>query len=173
MMDRTVTLVDATGKTVGTAGLLEAHTGEGLLHRAFSVYVFDTERKHLLIQRRSTMKMLWPLIWANTCCSHPFENESSVVAGQRRLSEELGFTCELREGPSFTYMAIDPGGRGVEYEYVTILVGLMERETDVHPAPKEVDEWKWVDLKELQSLMCEHPDSYAPWFHLGLKKLLR
>ena len=171
-MTRTVTLTDTTGKSLGQADLMEAHTGEGKLHRAFSVYVFDKERKHLLIQRRSSTKMLWPLFWANTCCSHPFENESPRTAGERRLQEEMGFTVELHEGPAFTYCALDPAGRGIEHEYVTILVGLVDPQIAVHPDPKEVDEWKWIELPALETDLKEHPDLYTPWFHIGLKKLL-
>lgn len=171
-MNRTVTLTDAWGHTLGTADLLAAHTGEGMLHLAFSVYLFDTSRKCLLIQRRSEKKMLWPLIWANTCCSHPFENESAIAAGERRLREEFGFSCPLIAGPSFIYRAVDPAKRGVEHEYVTILTGTVSKEIIPMPDPKEIDEWKWVNLTTLQGEMTEHQDSYAPWFHLGLQELL-
>ena len=171
-MNRTVTLTDVDGTSLGQADLMEAHTGEGKLHQAFSVYVFDTERTHLLIQRRSEKKMLWPLFWANTCCSHPFENESPTHAGERRLREELGFTLVLHTGPSFTYRAVDPAGRGVEHEHVTLLIGITEKNVIVRPDPNEVDEWRWIELEALDADMQDHPDLYAPWFHLGLKHLL-
>ncbi len=171
-MHRTVTLVDPSGKALREADIVEAHTGEGQLHRAFSVYIFDAERKHLLIQRRSKTKMLWPLFWANTCCSHPFENEAPCAAGERRLQEELGFRAQLHEGPQFTYQAYDPGGRGVEHEHVTLLIGVVSKQIPLHPDPQEVEEWTWVTIKQLQTDMRDHPDLYAPWFHLGLQQLL-
>ncbi len=112
------------------------------------------------------------MIWANTCCSHPFENESAIAAGERRLSEELGFSTTLSEGPSFVYRALDPNGRGVEHEHVTILTGTAEEQSQLNPDPNEVAEAKWMTVKELQSAMQKAPESFAPWFHLGLKKLI-
>ncbi len=170
-MKRTVTLTDESGNAIGSADILEAHTGEGALHRAFSVYVFDPKREIILIQKRSAEKMLWPMIWANTCCSHPFENESAVDAGRRRLGEELGFTCDLTEGSAFVYRAIEPDGRGIEHEHVTILTGIADPDIALAPNPKEVSEWKWIALAELAEDMKAHPLSYAPWFHLGLKHI--
>src|SRR4051812_39991646 len=96
MTTRTVTLVDEQGSPIGVSEIVDAHTGHGKLHKAFSVYVFRNDGKEILIQQRSDKKMLWPMIWANTCCSHPFENESSSDAGERRLREELGFTTTLQ-----------------------------------------------------------------------------
>src|SRR5438552_1937177 len=104
-MPRTVTLVDEQNHAIGTADLIAAHTGQGQLHRAFSVYVFRNDRSEILTQKRSVEKMLWPLIWANTCCSHPFENETPVEAGTRRLKEEMGFSVHLKERATFVYRA--------------------------------------------------------------------
>ncbi len=171
-MNRTVTRTDETGRDLGQVDILEAHTGEGILHYAFSVYVFSEDRQEMLIQRRSNEKMLWPLSWANTCCSHPYEGEVPATAGNRRLKEELGCSCDLVEGPVFTYKAEDPAGRGVEHEYVRILVGTMPKTAVILPDPKEVDEWKWVDIAVLRKDMSEHPDLYTPWFHTGLRLLL-
>lgn len=171
-MRRTVTLTDKAGNRLGTVGMMEAHTGKGALHRAFSVYVFNPDRTAMIIQKRSDRKMLWPEIWANTCCSHPLEGEASSVAGERRLQEELGLRCPLIEGPSFIYRAIDPGGRGLEHEFVRILVGTAHETVEVHPDRAEVADWKWIPLPALRRDMERHPHKYAPWFHLGLKKIL-
>ena len=103
-----VILTDMHGNPAGTADVLAAHKGRGMLHKAFSIYIFDEGREKILIQRRSEKKMLWAGIWANSCCSHPRKEESPVAAGERRLSEELGFTCALRESGSFVYRAEDP-----------------------------------------------------------------
>jgi isopentenyl-diphosphate delta-isomerase len=168
---RTVTLVDAAGNAIGTSDLLSAHTGEGKLHRAFSVYVFTPERRKVLIQQRSHEKMLWPMIWANTCCSHPFENEEAIVAGQRRLQEEMGFVCPLTPHSTLTYRALDPSGHGVEHEFLTLLVGTVEHEVVPKPNPAEVAAWKWVDVDDLVRDMERSPNTYAPWFHLGLTQI--
>lgn len=171
-MVRTVTLVDESGRKTGETDLIDAHTGKGKLHKAFSVYVFNPDRTALLVQQRAAEKMLWPGIWANTCCSHPFENETPREAGERRLKEELGFTCALTEGPEFVYRAEDPGGKGVEHEHVTTLIGSADTKVVVTANPKEVVAYKWADLEAIDKEMQTHPDIYAPWFHLGLPKVL-
>ena len=148
-----------------------AHTGNGTLHRAFSVYVFNTEKTSLLIQKRSEKKMLWPGIWANTCCSHPLQGETALVAGKRRLTEELGFFCDLREGPTFVYRAED-APRGVEHEHVTILLGTAPTDAPIKPDPDEVAQWKWIEVSALFKEFGEHPDSYAPWLKIGLMEIL-
>jgi isopentenyl-diphosphate Delta-isomerase len=166
---RQVILCDDAGRPVGTTELLSAHTGQGQLHLAFSVYVFSPDDR-LLIQQRSAGKMLWPLVWANTCCSHPRIGETAVDAGRRRLREEMGLDCELTPGSAFVYRAEDPAGRGVEHEYDILLVGWCA--DDPQPNPAEVAAWEWVELQQLERDMCDHPERYAPWFHLGLPKVL-
>ncbi|TSC57993.1 MAG: isopentenyl-diphosphate delta-isomerase [Candidatus Peregrinibacteria bacterium Greene0416_19] len=169
-MPQIVILSNEAGSPYGTADLLEAHTGQGKLHKAFSVYVFRKAGSEILIQQRSAQKMLWPLIWANTCCSHPFEGETPSQAGERRLQEELGFTTPLTEQGTFVYRAEDPG-RGVEHEHVTILTGETDG-ADIRPDPAEVAAWKWISLSELAMDMEQNPDQYAPWFHRGLRHII-
>jgi isopentenyl-diphosphate delta-isomerase len=167
---RQVILCDESGRPTGAADLLAAHTGEGMLHLAFSVYIFCPDRRSLLIQQRSREKMLWPLVWANTCCSHPRAGESALEAGSRRLREEMGIACELTLGPAFVYRALDPHGHGVEYEHDVILTGTFDG--DPIPDPAEVAAWKWVGIVEMQHELKAQPDSFAPWFHLGLPKAI-
>jgi isopentenyl-diphosphate Delta-isomerase len=167
---RQVILCDAAGRPTGSVDLLAAHTGSGQLHLAFSVYVFSPDRRRLLIQQRSAEKMLWPLVWANTCCSHPRADESPVEAGRRRLREEMGLDCELISGPTFTYRAEDPAGRGVEHEYDMLLVGTCTEEP--RPDPAEVADWAWLHVDDLRRDMLNRPERYAPWFHIGLPKVL-
>lgn len=169
---RTVTLTDDKGHTLGEADLVDAHTGTGKLHLAFSVYVFSSDQKKFLMQKRVKGKMLFAGMWANTCCSHPFPDETPEQAGERRLKEELGIECPLNKGMSFVYRAEDPNGKGVEHEHVTLLIGTFDETKPVTPDPKEVEEWKWIEIDSLKKDMMEHPDAYAPWFHLGLKKVL-
>jgi isopentenyl-diphosphate delta-isomerase len=167
---RQVVLCDPAGRPTGTAEVLAAHTGAGQLHLAFSVYLFSPDGRSVLLQQRSPGKLLWPLVWANTCCSHPRPGESAVDAGRRRLREELGITADLRAGPAFVYRADDPAGRGVEHEYDQLLVGTFAGEPS--PDPAEVAAWAWMDLDELWADLAARPDRYAPWLHAGLPRLL-
>ncbi len=167
-MNRTVTLVDTNGSPLGQCDILQAHTGEGKLHKAFSVFIFNPDRSKTLIQKRAAGKMLWPGIWANTCCSHPFENEGAIDAGKRRLQEEMGVLCELTEAGDFVYRALDPFGKGVEHEHDTILIGTMDETASTKPNPDEVAEWKWIKVTDLMQDFSDHPQLYTPWLVQGL-----
>ena len=171
-MSRHVILVDEQNNQTGTMEIVTAHSGEGKLHRAFSVYVFSPDKSSLIIQQRSSKKMLFPLIWANTCCSHPQENEEMIAAGQRRLQEELGFSVPLTAGPSFVYHAEDPEGKGSEFEHVTTLIGTAPKGIVVRPDPGEVAAWKWIDVPTLRRDFEKYPDFFALWLKIGLSKIL-
>ncbi|OIO54685.1 isopentenyl-diphosphate delta-isomerase [Candidatus Peregrinibacteria bacterium CG1_02_54_53] len=168
-----VLLCTEDGVITGTSDRAEAHASPGMLHRAFSVFVFRKGRQELLIQQRSKEKTLFPLIWANTCCSHLQEEEVLPDAAQLRLHQELGFTCPLTEGPSFVYRADDPGGRGTEYEYDTILTGSVTGNPPLKADPAEVNEAKWITTEELTKDMHTEPAKYAPWFHLAFAMIMR
>lgn len=160
------------GTITGSTGRAEAHGGKGKLHRAFSVFVFRRNGTELLIQRRSNKKTLFPLLWANTCCSHLREEEESATAGQQRLLEEMGVRCSLIEGSSFVYRAEDDA-RGSEYEFDTILTGDLTQDQEVKADPNEVADWKWVTLTKLGDDIAVNPKQFAPWFLLGLAMILR
>jgi len=163
-----VLLVTEDGTPMGTAEREAAHTSPGMLHHAFSAFVFRGGRQELLIQQRSKEKTLFPLVWANTCCSHLREGEVLPDAAQTRLHQELGFTCPLKEVASFVYRADDPNGQGTEYEYDTILIGNIQGNPPLKPDPQEVAATKWIATEELTKDMHVHPLLYAPWFHLAL-----
>ncbi|MDD5055895.1 MAG: isopentenyl-diphosphate Delta-isomerase [Candidatus Peribacteraceae bacterium] len=171
-MSRHVILVDEQNHATGTMEIVAAHSGEGTLHRAFSVYVFSPDKSSLIIQQRSNKKMLFPLIWANTCCSHPLEKEEMIASGQRRLKEELGFSVPLKAGPSFVYRAKDPDGKGSEYEHVTTLIGTAPKGIVVRPDPDEAAAWKWIDIPTLLNDLEKYPDFFALWLKIGLEKIL-
>ncbi|MFH1444322.1 MAG: isopentenyl-diphosphate Delta-isomerase [Candidatus Peregrinibacteria bacterium] len=168
-----VLLATEDGTIMGTADRAEAHASPGMLHRAFSVFVFRRGRQELLIQQRSKDKALFPLIWANTCCSHLREDEVLPDAAQLRLHQELGFTCPLTEGPSFVYRADDPEARGTEYEYDTILIGSIQGDPPLKADPAEVNVAKWITTEELTKDMHTDPTKYAPWFHLAFAMIMR
>lgn len=168
-----VLLCDVNGAVTSTSERSDAHASPGQLHRAFSVFVFRKGKNELLIQQRSDKKMLFPLFWANTCCSHLREGEVLPDAAQMRLYEELGFTCPLVVGPSFVYRADDPTGRGTEYEYDTILMGTVTGTPPLKLDPSEVAAAKWISTEELTKDMHMHPLLYAPWFHLAFPMVMR
>ncbi len=173
-MERTVTLCDESGTPIKECPIVEAHTHGGKLHLAFSAYVFTPDKRKLMIHKRAKDKMLWPeKWWTNTCCSHPFQSETAKEAGERRTREELGFSCTLTEHSSFVYKADEPEGRGTEWEYDTMLMGTIDEATLVKPDPKEILEWKWIDVAALVANMKEHPQAYTPWFLIGLPVILK
>lgn len=159
-------LVNKKDEGVGLAEKLQCHLGKGILHRAFSVYIFNKQNQ-LLIQKRSKLKLLWPLYWSNTCCSHPREREEMVSAGQRRLKEEMGFSCPLKIVGKFQYR-VAFGGAGSENEVLTIAAGRYDDKVKIDP--KEVADWRWLDLKNLKKEIKEDPTNFTPWFKMALKK---
>ncbi len=156
-----VLLCDSSGSITGQMEKVQAHQCPGHLHRAFSVFVFRNSGTELLIQKRHPSKLFGGL-WANSCCSHPSDESVPVInAAERRLQEELGFTCPITEVGSFVYRAEDPNGKGVEHEYDTVLVGHVSGDVTITPNPDEVIEWQWVKVDAI-------PEDGAPWFPLGL-----
>lgn len=173
MHNTIVILCTEDGTPAGTMDFVQAHTGEGHLHRAFSVFIFRKNKEELLLQKRSQKKMLFPLFWANTCCSHPRPGEALPYAAERRLSEELGFLCPLHECGSFVYRAEDPEERGIEYEYDTVLAGQITHEIEIQPDPHEVADWRWISTMSLQKELQVFPQIYAPWLAQSLSLALQ
>lgn len=163
-----VILTNEQGKSLGTSEIIDAHTNGGKLHKAFSVALFNSDHSKLLLQQRSPTKMLFPGMWANTCCSHPREELAIEQEAEKRLEEECGFTTGLAVAGSFVYKASDPSGNGTEYEYDTVLTGVIFENTVFHPDAEEVSELRWMKIDELKLDMKEHPEKYAPW----LKRVL-
>ena len=165
MKEELVILVDENDHQVGLMPKIEAHE-KALLHRAFSVFVFNS-KKELMIQQRAFHKYHSPGLWTNTCCSHQREGESNIDAGRRRLMEEMGFTVDLEDSISFIYKA--PFDNGLtEHEYDHILLGDFEGEPDLNP--DEVAAWKWMSLEAIQEDMNVHPEIYTEWFKIIFEK---
>lgn len=163
-----VVLVDGQDHISGIKEKVEAHLGEGALHRAFTILVFN-EKGETLVARRSSDKMLWPLFWDNACASHPSPGEDYVAAGERRLLEELGFTCKLKVIDRFQYQ-IKFQDIGSENELCTTLVG--EYSGQVNPVKTEVSEYKWMKLDDLKIDMADNPDVYTEWFKIALSRFI-
>ena len=158
-MEEQVILVDEQDNPIGLMPKLEAHQ-KAVLHRAFSVFIFN-DKGELMLQQRAKHKYHSPGLWTNTCCSHQREGESNVQAGKRRLQEEMGFTTELREVTSFIYKA--PFDNGLtEHEFDHVLLGYYEDDPEINP--DEVASWKWMPLEEVKNNIDNHPDIYTVWF---------
>jgi len=167
-MTEQVVRVDEYDREIGTEEKERAHR-EGMLHRAFSVFVFDS-RGRLLLQRRALTKYHSAGLWTNTCCSHPRPGEDVQDAARRRLREEMGMACDdLRVAFPLLYRAeLDRGM--IEHEYDHVLLGTCER--DPVPSPDEVVEWAWVDAEAVRRDVEEHPDRYTYWFRIALPEVL-
>jgi isopentenyl-diphosphate delta-isomerase len=162
-----VILVDENDKQIGTMEKMEAHE-KGLLHRAFSVFIYN-DKDELLLQQRALTKYHTPGLWTNTCCSHQKVGETNIEAGRRRLMEEMGFTVPLEDKISFTYKA--PFSNGLtEHEFDHILVGKYNEEPK--PNPEEVASWKWQKIEDVQKDIQEHPEKYTAWFKIIFDKYL-
>lgn len=149
-------------------GLLEKHEAhrKGLLHRAFSVFVFNS-RGELLLQRRAFGKYHSEGLWTNTCCSHPYPGEETIAAAKRRLHEEMGLTCELQAVFSFIYQAkLDNGF--IEHEFDHVLVGFSD-ETP-HLDTSEAMSFKWINLDDIQKSIRKSPSLYTEWFKIILNE---
>lgn len=157
---REVELTDPRGKSIGVEEVLKAHRDDGRLHRAFSVFIFDSEGRTLL-QRRSPAKRTFGGLWSNACCGHPRPGHSLQAEAERRLGEEMGFIVPLEEVARFTYRAADPGSGLVEHEYDHVLMGRFDGVPQ--PDPAEASEWKWTTASALWAAMERDPASFTPW----------
>jgi isopentenyl-diphosphate delta-isomerase len=165
-----VIVCDRDGAPIGTAGVLEAHRGSGILHKAFSVFLFRNAGTELLLQQRSRHKRLFALRWANSCCSHPSPLDGGVgEAAERRLREELGFSVPVREAGWFVYRAKDPNSDLSEYEHDTVLVGEVVADVLLEPDPAEIADWRWMPVGDLRRDLHENGDRYAPWLPDALR----
>lgn len=155
-------IVDAQDRILGHGTKAELHQGAGTLHRAFSIFLFD-DAGHVLLQKRSADKPLWPGFWSNTCCSHPRRGESYGIATSRRLKEELGVEAPLRFTHRFRYQA-QFSAEGAEHELCSVYVGRIDG--DPMPNPQEVSDWQWVSPSALDEWLDTNPENLTPWFKL-------
>jgi isopentenyl-diphosphate Delta-isomerase len=165
MSDIRVILVDEKDNQTGTEEKLAAHR-KGLLHRAFSIFVYNTKGE-MLIQKRAMGKYHSGGLWSNTCCSHPRPGEKLDEAIHRRLIEEMGFDCELSEKFSFIYKVAFLNNMN-EHEYLHVFSGV----SDAAPiaSPEEASEYKWINKDELKKDVTENPDAYTYWFKIALSR---
>lgn len=150
---------------LGLMGKMEAHE-KALLHRAFSVFIFNNKGE-LMLQQRALDKYHSPGLWTNTCCSHQRNGESNIEAGQRRLQEEMGFECELKELFWFVYKA--PFDNGLtEHELDHVMIGHYDEDPVINP--DEVASFKWMTLEDVKEDMRIQPELYTEWFKIIFKE---
>ena len=160
-----VILVDENDNEVGTGDKIKTHQ-EGKLHRAFSIFVFNSKGE-LLLQKRVKSKYHSGGLWTNTCCSHPRPGEHIEKAVHRRLREEMGFDCDLREVTNFTYKA--ELGELTEHEFDHVFIGFYDGE--IRPDENEVDDFKFVTMDELRANIAKNPENYTAWFLIAMKNI--
>jgi len=158
--------VDTNDNPVGLVEKMKAHR-EGILHRAFSVFIFNRKGEWLL-QQRAAGKYHSANLWTNACCGHPGNGEQTLEAARTRLNFEMGMDCELRHLFEFTYKANFKNGL-VEHEYDHVFLGICE--FDPLPNPDEVSDWKWISTGELRMEMASAEDRFTAWFKLIFERV--
>ncbi|TNH43681.1 isopentenyl-diphosphate Delta-isomerase [Photorhabdus luminescens] len=158
-MDEILVLVDKYDNPIGSAGKADIHQ-KGMLHRAFSIFIFDN-KGNLLLQKRAVTKYHSAGLWTNSCCGHPRVGEALEDAAHRRLGEEMGFDCPLKKVSSFIYHARLPNDL-IEYEYDHVFIGRFDKEPIINS--DEVSDYKWVNPLKLRELINNAPDVYTVWF---------
>jgi isopentenyl-diphosphate delta-isomerase len=163
-------LVDEADRSVGFLSKSLCHEGRGVLHRAFSLLIFN-DGGELLIQQRAASKRLWPLYWSNSCCSHPRGDETLESATQRRLYEELGIRCPLNFLFKFQYQA-QFDATGAENELCSVFVGRCHEPIKVNS--HEIRAWRWIRPEALnEEIAAQGGDSFTPWFMLEWARIWR
>jgi len=167
MMTEKVILVDENDRETDIIEKMKAHE-DALLHRAFSIFIFNSEGK-MLLQQRAFGKYHSGGLWTNACCSHPRPGESIDRAAHRRLKEEMGFDCPLSEFFQFIYLAeLDHGL--IEHEYDHVFTGIHDGPMTIDPA--EVASYRWMTIDELRTDVKRHPENYTIWFRIALDRVL-
>ncbi len=175
--DEPLILVDDQDEIVGYMPKVQCHAGEGVLHRAFSVFLFDSQGR-VLMQKRSAEKPLWPLVWSNSCCSHPRRGEELDSAVRRRLQEELGIVCEPHHLYKFQYHArYAPEGEpiGSERELCAVFAARLDsapaEESQITVNPTEVSELRWLSQEELDAWAADSQSNLSPWCRMEWLRL--
>lgn len=162
-----VILVNERDEPVGTMEKMEAHR-KALLHRAFSIFIFNS-RGEMLLQQRALNKYHSGGLWTNACCSHPAPGESTEDAATRRLQEEMGFVTPLEKVFEFSYKATFENGL-TENEYDHVFTGIYDG--PVKPHPQEAKDFCFKSVDDIQTSLASHPDKYTAWFHIAFPKVL-
>jgi isopentenyl-diphosphate delta-isomerase len=162
-----VILVDENDVSTGTMAKMEAHE-KAILHRAFSIFIFN-EKGEMLLQQRAAGKYHSGGLWSNSCCSHPRPGEETAHAAARRLKEEMGFETRLEKIFEFVYKASFANGLS-EHEFDHVFVGY--HDGAVNPDEKEVSGYAYMPMPDIKKLMQTQPDLFTAWFHIAFPKIV-
>ena len=160
-------LVDGKDHILGYEDKARCHQGNGILHRAFSIFIFNSKGQ-LLLQKRSANKPLWPLYWSNSVCSHPRKGEEYLEAAQRRLKEEINIRTPLHFLFTFQYQASFEN-IGSENELCAVFIG--KSDDPVRVDPQEIAQWRFIELEELDKELQTQPYLFTPWFKMEWEKI--
>jgi isopentenyl-diphosphate delta-isomerase len=160
-------LVDEKDNIIGYKSKSECHKGDGILHRAFSIFIFNSSGE-LLLQKRSGQKLLWPLFWSNSCCSHPRKGEVLDEAAHRRLEEELNIKTDLEYLYTFQYQELYKN-IGAENEMCAVFIG--KSNSPARANENEIADWRYISMTDLNKELQSNPDKYTPWFKMEWQKL--
>ena len=166
MAKEKVVLVDKEDNTLGTMSKMAAHEA-GALHRAFSIFVFNSEGE-LMVHQRALSKYHSPGLWTNTCCSHPRLDENVLGNAHQRLVEEMGFDTELKKAFTFLYKA-DVGQGLIEHEFDHVFIGIYDNEPQINSS--EVGDWKFMSMIDLREDIENSPTHYTEWFKIAFEKV--
>lgn len=166
-MIKDIILVDKNNKEIGEGEKMKVHK-QGQLHRAFSIFVFNNKNQ-LMLQKRATEKYHSPNLWSNTCCSHPMPGEKTLDGACRRLKEEMGFSCNLKELFCFRYK-IEFANNLIENECDHVFIGKYSNAPTLNM--KEASSWKWIDLPVLKNNIDKNPNNYTHWLKACLNKVI-
>ncbi len=166
MPEEYVILVDENDNEIGVMEKMQAHE-EGLLHRAFSIFIFN-EKEELLLQQRALSKYHSGGLWTNTCCSHPRPNETIKDAAHRRLFEEMGISCELNIKTNFIYKTPFENGL-TEHELDYVLIGTTNQKPMINK--EEVESYQWKSMNDIKKELMSETDKYTSWFKIAMEKV--
>ena len=161
-----VILVDESDTDIGLHEKLDAHA-KGLLHRAFSVIIYNSKNE-MLLQQRARTKYHSGGLWTNACCGHPMQDEPIDKAPHRRLQEEMGFNCELTKQTAFIYNVPVPPNL-IEHEFLHVYSGIFDE--PITPNPEEAMDYRWMSKEALEIEVKNIPEHFTPWFLLLLAKI--
>ncbi len=159
-------LVDENDSPLGTMEKMEVHQ-KAMLHRAFSIFIFNS-KGDMLLHQRAANKYHSAGLWTNACCSHPRNGQQTIEAAEKRLQEEMGFTIPLKKAFDFTYKASLDNGL-TEHEYDHVFIGSYDG--DIHPDADEVKDFCFVSMNEIRSSIHSHPQKYTEWFKIAFPKV--
>ena len=161
-----VILVDRNNNHIGIEDKLLAHK-KGLLHRAFSILIYNSDREFLL-QKRASKKYHTPNLWTNTCCSHPRIDESYEQSINRRLHEEMGLSCKLEKTFDFIYKS-NLENNLIEHEHDTVFIGQTNKLPNINH--NEASDYKYISAQDLKEQIALNPNDFTPWFKIILNKM--